>query len=369
MLKSKVGGIQTMKATGVREAFFAVDGRRQIVMWSPAAQDVLGIGTGEALGRHCWRVVSGSDVFGRPLSCGQCESCLLSGSPAAPPAHHYLIRHRNGRLIRLVHELVPLPSGPGARALVLLHELPSPTPRIGAAPVAPDEERAGSDSFSAIVKALAALGQVSGNDPSSGFHQTIDSTLDRVLALTGSDTAEVFLWNRSSGEMCLTAHRGLFRSAFSQITRFDVNQGFPGLVAASGEPLVTSDVTQDPRFLRTRVKEKGMRSFISMPLRSGRTVLGCLNIASRRRFDNADLPLQLLIWIAVPLASAAELAILRSQQSVDWLDEGEPCHGDLPRQVLKTMMDTSEADQGMISVWRSGTTEFLFEPSSIDMAS
>ncbi|MDP2661498.1 MAG: BTAD domain-containing putative transcriptional regulator, partial [Dehalococcoidia bacterium] len=153
------------------------------------------------------------------------------------------------------------------------------------------------------------------------------------------------------------------------ITRFDVNQGFPGLVAASGEPLVTSDVTLDPRFLRTRVKEKGMRSYISMPLRSGRTVLGCLNIASRRRFDNADLPLQLLAWIAAPLASAAELAILRSQQSVDWLDEGEPYHGDLPGQVLKTMMDTSEADHGMISLWRSGTTEFLFEPSSIDMAS
>jgi len=353
-----------LKATSVREAFFAVDGRRQVVMWSPAAQDILGIEAGDALGRQCWQIVSGSDVFGRPLSCGQCQSCLLSGSLAAPPAHHYLIRHRDGHLIRLVHEMVPLPPGPGARALVLLYEIPS---RIDASPVAAEEGGSGSGSFSAIVKALAAVGQISGNYASSGFYQTIDSTLDRVLALTGSEAAEVFLWNHSSREMCLASHRGLFRSAFSQITRFDANQGFPGLVAASGEPVITGDVTQDPRFLRTRVKEKGMRSFISMPLRSGRMVLGCLNVASRRRLDNADLLIDLLAWIAGPLASASELAILRSQESVDLLDEKDLCCDALPGQVLKAMMDASEADQGMISMWRPGTSGLPFASRPVDL--
>ncbi|HLB12264.1 MAG TPA: BTAD domain-containing putative transcriptional regulator, partial [Dehalococcoidia bacterium] len=46
-----------------------------------------------------------------------------------------------------------------------------------------------------------------------------------------------------------------------------------------------------------------------------------------------------------------ELALLRSQDNVEWLDEGETSAGSLPRQVLKAMVEASEADQGLLVLW------------------
>src|SRR3972149_1843642 len=122
-----------VKAPAGREAYFAIDAEQQVVVWAPAAEAMLGFQALEALGRPCSQVMTGSDVFGRPLYCEKCRACLRAGTSIAPPPHHFFIRHRDGRLLRLVHELVPLPSGPGARALVLLGE-------AGSAPFPPNKD-------------------------------------------------------------------------------------------------------------------------------------------------------------------------------------------------------------------------------------
>lgn len=348
-----------MKAASGREACFAIDAEQQVIMWSPAAEAILGFEAAEALGRPCCQVLNGSDVFGRPLYCDQCRACLHARVPVAPPAHHFLLRHRDGRLVRLMHELVPLPFGPGARAMVMLGETstrsgPPPDSTLGS-----DGPPGALSSFADILKALAALGLVTDSVSSFSFYQTLDSTLDRVLNMTGSESAEVFLWNRANKEMCLTAHRGLFRSAFRQISRFERNEGYPGLVASTGQPLVTHELLQDPRFLRTRVKEKGVRFYMSVPLLSARGVLGCLNIASRSTGPSDDTLLQLLFWLAAPLASAAELTLLRSQETVEYLAEGETPISGLPGQVLKAMIEASEAEEGLIALWGPDTSGFL----------
>ena len=340
-----------MKAAGGREASFAIDAQQQVVMWAPAAEALLGFDAREALGRPCSQVMSGSDVFGRPLCCDQCRACLNGGVPLPPPPHHFLIRHRDGHLLRLVHELVPLPSGPGARALVLLGEANSqPALAPDESPI-PARAPAALGTLTNILKGLAALGLVTDSLSSFSFYQTLDSTLDRVLNLTGGETAEIFLWNRASKEMCLTAHRGLFRSAFRQISRFERSQGYPGLVASTAQPLITHELVQDPRFLRTRVKEKGVHFYMAVPLLAARGVIGCLNIASRNTLESEENLLRLLSWLAVPLASASELALLRSQETVELLEEGENPLGALPRQILKAMIDVSEADRGLIMLW------------------
>jgi len=356
-----------VRVTGGREAYFAIDGERRVVLWGPAAEALLGFGTEEALGQHCWQVLKANGVFGRPLYCDRCAACLKSDVFVAPPAHHLLLTNKNGHVTRLVHELVPLPSGPGARALVLLSETPAQLSQPADPSLVVDETQPGLGTFGTVIKGLAALGILADSMSSTNFYQALDSTLDRVLGLTRGEAAEVFLRDRFSGEMCLTAHRGLFRSAFRQITRFGPNQGFPGLVATTGTPLFTDELNRDDRFLRTRVKEKGIRSYISIPLGSDGGTIGCLNVAFRRPVESSSSHLQLLSWLAAPLASAAELATLRSNAKLDWLDEGDAPLGAVPGQVLKAMMDISEADQGIINLWWADDGEICTRASSGDV--
>ena len=54
------------------ETAYAVDRYGQIMVWNQAAEQTFGYTESEALGRWCWELLSGRDVFGNQ-SC--CESC------------------------------------------------------------------------------------------------------------------------------------------------------------------------------------------------------------------------------------------------------------------------------------------------------
>lgn len=106
--------------------------------------------------------------------------------------------------------------------------------------------------------------------------------VEKALAGTGAEAAELFLVEESSGQSLLVCHRGLFPEAFHQITRFLPGEGYPGLVTARREVLATEDLARDRRYLRTRVKELGFRGYFCLPLFLGEQPMGCLNIATRQ---------------------------------------------------------------------------------------
>lgn len=56
------------------DAAFAVDRRGLIVCWNSAAETLLGYSKTSAVGRHCWQLLSGRDVYGNRYCC---ESCPL----------------------------------------------------------------------------------------------------------------------------------------------------------------------------------------------------------------------------------------------------------------------------------------------------
>jgi len=51
---------------------FAVDRRGVIVLWNEAAEDKLGYPASEALGKKCWRLLSGKDIYGNRYCCRHC---------------------------------------------------------------------------------------------------------------------------------------------------------------------------------------------------------------------------------------------------------------------------------------------------------
>ena len=56
------------------EAAFAVDRAGQIVVWNQAAEQSFGYSESKALGKQCWKLLSGRDIFGNQ-SC--CEGCPI----------------------------------------------------------------------------------------------------------------------------------------------------------------------------------------------------------------------------------------------------------------------------------------------------
>ena len=64
-------------------AAFAADSRERIVFWNRGAAELFGRGPDDALGRHCWEIVAGRDVFGNRFCYGNCAvaSALRAGEP------------------------------------------------------------------------------------------------------------------------------------------------------------------------------------------------------------------------------------------------------------------------------------------------
>ncbi len=141
-------------------------------------------------------------------------------------------------------------------------------------------------------RALATLSSLTRElGQQANLDEALIEALDRVLELTGMEAGEVFLLDESTRELVLAVHRGPASEAFYTIPRFRLGEGFPGIVAETGRPLYTDDLAQEERYLRREVVAAGFQTYVCVPLKAKRGVLGVLSLASRskRVFGPRDL--------------------------------------------------------------------------------
>lgn len=153
--------------------------------------------------------------------------------------------------------------------------------------------------------------------------------------------------------MVLTCHRGLFRHAFFQITRFNPGEGFPGLVLAYQKPILARALPEDPRYLRTWVKEKGFHAYLSVPLCSPDEIIGSLHVAFRRPDADLDRAFQLLSWAGVPLATMLYAGLLHAREVVNahGLDPDDDLEGGFNHmlaEVLRRIVSLGGAQGGTL---------------------
>jgi hypothetical protein len=97
-----------------------IDRRHRIVYWNDAVAALLGWTSRDALGRNCYDVFAGHDVFGNICCFQDCGVAVASlcGETVAPFVMD--VRHRDGTPLRLVTRTVAVPS-PGAAYRCLVH--------------------------------------------------------------------------------------------------------------------------------------------------------------------------------------------------------------------------------------------------------
>ena len=139
--------------------------------------------------------------------------------------------------------------------------------------------------------------------------EVLNEALDKVLEVTGLESGAIYLWDRASGELKLTVHRGLSEEFVRQVSRMRLGEGVTGRAAMSGEPIVVDEYVKDRRALPAAMQEN-LRAMVSMPLKSKDKVLGVMNIASRRKRRFAPWEVQLLTSIGNQIGVAIENAQL-----------------------------------------------------------
>ncbi|MBM2826740.1 MAG: hypothetical protein HW403_804 [Dehalococcoidia bacterium] len=103
--------------------------------------------------------------------------------------------------------------------------------------------------------------------------------LDITLEVMGVEWAEV--WLVEGQEVVMKAHRGAAAEAFLERTRFKLGEGFPGIVARTGNPLIAHHLPEERWFLREGVKKAGFNTFGAWPLINQGRILGVFAVASR----------------------------------------------------------------------------------------
>jgi PAS domain S-box-containing protein len=120
----------------------------------------------------------------------------------------------------------------------------------------------------------------------------VQKTLQRIVSTAvetlPADSGFVFLLDKSSQRYTIRAHHQLpvTPQQLGQIT-FAADEGVPGWVTTSGQPLIIGHAHDDDR-VHPILREAGVQSLVSLPLVFGEQSLGVLNLFHCQQYDAFD---------------------------------------------------------------------------------
>jgi two-component system, NarL family, sensor histidine kinase DevS len=148
---------------------------------------------------------------------------------------------------------------------------------------------------------------------STEISEILEQTLTRVMNYLNVEAGEIFLREEEGDEMVLALHHGEAAEAFWTKDRFAPGEGFVGIVAESGLPLVTATAHDDHRYIRQAVVEAGFRCIACIPLSARGTAMGVMGVATRRERFLEDRELNLLSSVGKLAGIAVENSYLNHQ--------------------------------------------------------
>jgi len=166
----------------------------------------------------------------------------------------------------------------------------------------------------------------------------LQGILDRVVTLFGAHAGEVFLRAEDQNEFALAVHRGIAEHAFWEVSRFRTGEGLIGQVAATGKAMWTTNLAQEPEFLRRSIIEAGFGTLISVPLKARAQVVGVMSLAFQGERPLRLEEIGLLEAIGAGVGVAVENARLyRQARRVAVLEERERIAMDLHDGIIQSI--------------------------------
>ncbi len=162
---------------------------------------------------------------------------------------------------------------------------------------------------------LVALNYVSNVvSQSLELEQILESSIDSIMEVMDVDAVLIFLLDRETRELSLSAHRGVSDEFVAGVDRLRVGEGLNGMVALTGLPALIRNAARDPRVTKSAVRKEGLRSQVIVPIKSKGKVMGTLSVAMRRQRKFLHEEVELLVAIGGQIGMAVENANLYDEQ-------------------------------------------------------
>lgn len=111
--------------------------------------------------------------------------------------------------------------------------------------------------------------------------EVLTQVMDRVIELSGAERGFIMLRNRDTGELEFKIARGLDREQLNE-NQFTVSRTIVNRVAATGEPTLTDNASDDPRFVgHQSIVGYSLRSIMAVPLKLRHEIIGVVYCDNR----------------------------------------------------------------------------------------
>lgn len=154
----------------------------------------------------------------------------------------------------------------------------------------------------------------------------LEQTLCQVMDYLGVEAGEIYLLEEDGQSLRLALHRGEINEPFWIKDRFELGEGFVGIVAETGKPMVAVAPKADFRFLHQAVLDAGYRCLGCIPLLARGKLMGVLGVATRQECYMEQRELGLLqaigAWTAITVENirlaqqARRLAVLEERERI-----------------------------------------------------
>ena len=210
------------------------------------------------------------------------------------------------------------------------------------------------------------------------WDELMRTLVDRTTAALGVQVCSFYLLNRDGERLTLAATNGLDVEQVGRVS-LRIGEGLTGRAAQERRPIMSRDVTVDPRFSWVRGFDiHGLHAMLSVPLVWNEAVVGVLNVQTTdiREFTREDV--EFLATIAALLAGIVEKGRMQAEAEaqLDRLSQLDAARAELlavvthelrtPLAVVRAyvdlLADAAAANSGGPTVdavenWREGATD------------
>ncbi|HSM70848.1 MAG TPA: GAF domain-containing protein, partial [Anaerolineales bacterium] len=156
--------------------------------------------------------------------------------------------------------------------------------------------------------------------------EILNKTLGHVMNYMDVEAGEIWLLEEDKVSLRMVLHRGQAAEAFWTRNVFRVGEGYIGIVAQERKPLVSTDLENDLRYVRSAVIEAGFRQVACIPILSGENLMGVMSVAKKETTPIDEINVQMLAavgnWAGLAIENARlhenarRLAILEERDRI-----------------------------------------------------